>query len=229
MRAFVIQHEEDAPSGLVGAWLTEHGADQDVYPIGADGRQPDPLEYELVVSLGSECSAYDDTLPWVGREQRLLRDAVDGDVPVLGICFGSQMLGPGPGRRGDARSSSRRSGGCPVRTREPALIVEGPWFQWHYDTFTLPAEAELLAESPAGPQAYTVGRSLGVQFHPEVTNEIVENGCRWPDSSLATPGSIRARLLVETREASRREPGAGVAADGRFVDRVAGIDRGISG
>ena len=92
VRALVVQHEEDAPGGLVSAWLGERGAEQDVYMVTADGRGPDPREYDLVVSLGSEESAYDDGLPWVPREVALLREAADGDVPVLGICFGSQIL-----------------------------------------------------------------------------------------------------------------------------------------
>jgi GMP synthase-like glutamine amidotransferase len=223
MRALVIQHAEDAPSGLVGAWLTEHGADQDVYPIGADGRQPDPLEYELVVSLGSECSAYDDTLPWVGREQRLLRDAVDGDVPVLGICFGSQILARALG--GEAlRAQQSEIGWVAVRTRAPALIVEGPWFQWHYDTFTPPAEAVVLADSPAGPQAYTVGRSLGVQFHPEVTNEIVEEWVSLGRDQLARDAVDGERLLVETRKRAAENRARAWRLMDAFVDRVAGID-----
>jgi GMP synthase-like glutamine amidotransferase len=223
MRALVIQHEEDAPSGLVGAWLTEHGTDQDVYPIGADGRQPDPLQYDMVVSLGSECSAYDDTLPWVGRERRLLRDAVDGDVPVLGICFGSQILARALG--GEAlRAQQSEIGWVAVRTREPALIGEGPWFQWHYDTFTPPPGAVLLADSPAGPQAYTVGRSLGVQFHPEVTNEIVEEWVSLGRDRLARGALDGERLLAETRERAAENRARAWRLMDAFVDRVAGID-----
>ena len=223
MRALVIQHEEDAPSGLVGAWLTEHGADQDVYPIGADRRKPDPLQYDMVVSLGSECSAYDDTLPWVGRERRLLRDAVDGDVPVLGICFGSQILARALG--GEAlRAQQSEIGWVAVRTREPALICEGPWFQWHYDTFTPPPEAVLLADSPAGPQAYTVGRSLGVQFHPEVTNEIVEEWVSLGRDQLARDALDGERLLAETRERAAENRARAWRLMDAFVDRVAGID-----
>jgi hypothetical protein len=49
LRALVIQHEEDAPGGLVSAWLAERGADQDVYLISADGVSPDPRTYDLLV------------------------------------------------------------------------------------------------------------------------------------------------------------------------------------
>src|SRR5205807_2668299 len=92
VRALVIQHEQDAPGGNVSAWLRERGAEEDTYLISADGRDPDPRDYELIVSLGSEESAYDDRLPWMAREAALLREAAAADVPVLGICFGSQLL-----------------------------------------------------------------------------------------------------------------------------------------
>jgi GMP synthase-like glutamine amidotransferase len=224
VRALVILHEEDAPGGLVSAWLSERGADEDDYLISADGRSdgrgPDPRAYDLVVSLGSEMSAYDDTVPWVGREQALLRDAVRADVPVLGICFGSQILARALGGQA-LRAQQPEIGWVLVHTREPGLVAEGPWFQWHYDTFTPPAGAVLLADSPAGPQAYTIGRSLGVQFHPEVTGGIVEEWVSLGGEKLARDGVDADRLLAETR---RRE------ADNRtrtwrlmdaFVDRMA--------
>ena len=172
MRALVIQHDDDAPGGLVSDWLNERGAVQDVYPIPADGRSPDPRAYDLVVSLGSEKSAYDDDVAWLGHEVELLQDAARADVPVLGICFGSQILARALGGQA-LRARQSEIGWVRIRSDDPALIADGPWFQWHHDTFTPPPGAQLLADSSVGPQAYTVGRSLGVQFHPEVTNEIV--------------------------------------------------------
>jgi GMP synthase-like glutamine amidotransferase len=199
VRTLVIQHDDDAPGGLVSAWLRERGADEDVYPIPADGRSPDPRAYDLVVSLGSEKSAYDDALPWMGREVALLREAVEADVPVLGICFGSQILARALG--GEAlRARQSEIGWVRIRSDDPALIADGPWFQWHHDTFTPPPRARVLASSPVGPQAYTVGRSLGVQFHPEVTNEIVEGWVSQGGDQLTRHGVDGRRLLAETRE-----------------------------
>jgi GMP synthase-like glutamine amidotransferase len=199
VRALVIQHDGDAPGGLVSAWLSELGADEDVCRIPADGRSPDPRAYDLVVSLGSEKSAYDEDVPWVGHEVALLRDAVRADVPVLGICFGSQILARALGGQA-LRARQSEIGWVRIHTDDPALIADGPWFQWHHDTFTPPPGAELLAASPVGPQAYTVGRSLGVQFHPEVTNEIVEEWVSLGGDQLTRHGVDAVRLLAETRE-----------------------------
>src|SRR6185312_7925681 len=86
-----------------------------------------------------------------------------------------------------------------IDTREPSLIEAGPWMQWHYDTFTLPAGAVQLAASPAGPQAFALGRSLGLQFHPEVTPEIIASWVAAGRAQLARAGLDPDRVLAETR------------------------------
>ena len=219
MRALVIQHEEDAPGGHVSAWLAERGVEEDVYRIDADGREHAARDYDMIVSLGSECSAYDDAVPWVGREQALLRAAVGADVPVLGICFGSQILARALGGRA-LRAPQSEIGWVPVRTHEPSLVAEGPWFQWHHDTFTAPAGAVLLADSPAGPQAYTFGRSLGVQFHPEVTNEIVEGWVLLGGDQLVRHGVDADRLLVDTQALADENRSRAWRLLDAFVDRA---------
>ena len=190
--------------------------------ISADGQSRDPQDYDLVVSLGSEESAYDDTVPWVSREQALLRDAVRADVPVLGICFGSQILARALGGRA-IRAQQSEIGWVTIRTHEPGLVAEGPWFQWHYDTFTPPDGASVLAESPVGPQAYRIGRSLGVQFHPEVTNDIVEEWVSLGGEKLARDGVDPDRLLAETRRRETENRERTRRLMDAFVDRVAGI------
>lgn len=220
MRALVIQHDDDAPGGLVSDWLSERGAVQDVYPIPADGRSPDPRAYDLVVSLGSEKSAYDDDVAWLGHEVELLQDAARADVPVLGICFGSQILARALGGQA-LRARQSEIGWVRIRSDDPALIADGPWFQWHHDTFTPPPGAQLLADSSVGPQAYTVGRSLGVQFHPEVTNEIVGEWVSLGGDQLTRHGVDGGRLLAETRERA----GENRARAWRLLDAFAGWAR----
>jgi GMP synthase-like glutamine amidotransferase len=223
VRALVIQHGEDAPGGHVSDWLADRGAAQDVYLISADGaREPNPADYDLVVSLGSECSAYDDALPWVPREVALLRDAAAADVPVLGICFGSQILARALGGQA-MRAPHSEIGWVTIRSDAAAVIAEGPWFQWHYDTFTPPAGAVLLADSAAGPQAYVIGRSLGVQFHPEVTTAIVEEWVTLGADQLVRHGIDGDPLLAETRSRADENRSRAWRLMDVFVDRVAGL------
>jgi len=148
-----------------------------------------------------------------------MRGVLDAGVPVFGICFGSQILARALGS--EALASERHEiGWVPVRSDDPALVAEGPWFQWHHDTFRPPARAALLADSPAGPQAYTVGRSLGVQFHPEVTVPIVEEWVALGGEDLARHGIDPDQLMAETREREDENRARAWRLLDTFVDRV---------
>jgi GMP synthase-like glutamine amidotransferase len=199
-RALVIQHEEPTPPGLIDPWLRERGAEPETLRI--DERDPhdiDPREYELIVSLGSEFGAYQDDIEWIGHEMDFLRDAAEADVPILGVCFGGQILARVLG--GDVYRSEREEiGWLTIGTRDPELMPDGPWFQWHFDTFTCPPGATVVAENGVGPQAYVIGRSLGLQFHPEVTTEIMDSLVLAYRHELDEHGVDPDALLVETRE-----------------------------
>jgi len=198
MRALILQHEEPTPPGLVTEWLVGHGASLETFRIDADDGEVDPTRYDLIVSLGSEFAAFDDTKPFVPREASLLRRAVDAEVPVLGLCFGGQMLARVLG--GEVyRSSDSEIGWLSVKSTDPEMVPEGPWFQWHFDTFALPPGATLMAETDVGPQAFVMGRSLGLQFHPEVTTEIMTDWVREYRHELDADGVDPDALLEETR------------------------------
>ena len=201
-RALIVQHEEPTPPGLVSEWLDQRAAAVDILRIDVDDRVPDPRDYQLIVSLGSEFAAFDDSIPFIRRETELLRQAAAADVPVLGLCFGGQLMARALGGQ-SFRAGRSEIGWLPVRTNDPELIAEGPWFQWHFDTFTLPPGARLLAETDVGPQAYVIGRSLGLQFHPEVTPEIMDAWVQSYRHELDADGVDPDALLEETR---RRAP-----------------------
>jgi GMP synthase-like glutamine amidotransferase len=220
MRALVIEHDPDVPAGLVDEWLADRAGEVDLWRIATDGRDPDPVAYDLIVTLGSEAAAFDDTVPWIGREQRLLRDAVAADVPVLGICFGSQILARALGGRG-LRAERAEIGWMAIESSDPSLVPAGPWLQWHRDTFTPPAGATVLANSPAGPQAYTIGRSLGVQFHPEVTPEIVADWVAGSRDELDRERVDADRMLADARALDADNRARAIALFDVFLDRVA--------
>ena len=197
LRVLILQHEEPTPPGLVTEWLDQHGADVETFRIDIDEREVDPTGYDLVVSLGSEFAAFDDSKPFVPREARLMRQAIDADVPVLGLCFGGQLLARVLG--GEVfRSNDSEIGWLPVRSTDPDLIPEGPWFQWHFDSFTVPPGATLIAETDVGPQAFSAGRSLGLQFHPEVTQAIMDDWVSVYRHELDDDGVDPDELLAET-------------------------------
>ncbi len=222
LRVLILQHEDPTPPGIVREWLREHDAEVETFRIDLDDREVDPTDYDLIVSLGSEFAAFDDSKPFVPREAELMRRAVDADVPVLGLCFGGQMLARVLGGR-VFRSDRSEIGWLPVRSKDPDLVPEGPWFQWHFDSFTLPPGAEAIAESDVGPQAFVAGRSLGLQFHPEVTSEIMDDWVRVYRHELDADGVDPDALLEESR---RRIPQSNAMARHlleRFLNDVARV------
>jgi GMP synthase-like glutamine amidotransferase len=199
LRALILQHEEPTPPGHVTEWLAGHDASVETFRIDIDDREVDPTGYDLIVSLGSEFAAFDDSKPFVPREAKLMRTAIDADVPVLGLCFGGQMLARVLG--GEVfRGTQSEIGWLPVRSQDPQLVPDGPWFQWHFDSFTLPPGATQIAESDVGPQAFVAGRSLGLQFHPEVTTQIMDDWVREYRHELDADGVDPDALLEETKQ-----------------------------
>jgi GMP synthase-like glutamine amidotransferase len=220
LRALVVQHEQPTPGGYVNQWLDERGAEQDVFRIDVEERDRDARDYDLIVSLGSEFAAFDDSIPWLEREKKLFLDAAESDVPVLGICFGGQLLARVLGGR-SFRGEQSEIGWLPVRSRDTSLVPEGPWFQWHFDTFTPPPGAELIADSPVGPQAFAIGRSLGLQFHPEVTTDIMDAWVKVYRHELDQEGVDPDRLLERTYELADRSRSAAWRLFDSFLERAA--------
>jgi GMP synthase-like glutamine amidotransferase len=219
VRALILQHEDPTPPGHVTDWLDDHGGEADVYRIDLEERDVDPRGYDLIVSLGSEFAAFDDSQPFVPRESKLMERALADDVPILGLCFGGQLLARVLG--GENFRATSEVGWLPVRSSDPDLVPEGPWFQWHFDSFSVPGGAELIAESDAGPQAFVAGRSLGLQFHPEVTVQIMDEWVRVYRHELDAEGVDPDRLLEETKErAAASRANAWRLMDG-FLGRIA--------
>ena len=219
-RALIVEHERATPGGLVYDWLDDYDAEVEELRIDVEEREVDPAGYDLIVPLGSEFAAYDDTIPWIEREKRLLERATEADVPVLGICFGGQLLARVLGGR-CYRADTSEIGWLPVRTRDPELVPEGPWFQWHFDTFTAPQGATVLAETDLGPQAYVIGRSLGVQFHPEVTPAIMEDWVRVYRHELDGDGVDPDALLQETYDRAASAHDSSRRLLDTYLERVA--------
>lgn len=223
-RALVIEHERATPGGLVYEWLYDHDVQVEELEIDIDDREVDASDYDLLVPLGSEFAAFDDSVRWIPREKEMLERAHRADVPVLGICFGGQLLARALGGK-SFRGEKSEIGWLPVRTKDPQLVPEGPWFQWHFDSFTPPPGAQLLAESDAGPQAYVVGRSLGVQFHPEVTPQIMDEWVRVYRHELDAEGVDPDALLEETHRRAEETRATSRRLLDTFIERVARIPR----
>lgn len=174
-RAVIVHHDDDMPRGarwmgpLAQILLGSGFSVELVSPLLGD---PIPTDVDAVVVLGSEESAYDGSLPWLAGELDDLRKAVDNGTPVLGICFGAQVLARVLGGSVE-RARTPEMGFITIDSDVPDLIPSGPWLSGHYDSINPPESARVLARTPLAVQAFAQGPHLGVQFHPEATAEVL--------------------------------------------------------
>ena len=207
MRAAVIANINEADPGYVGRSLRRRGYALTDLLREQYSQWPSLDGFDLVVALGSGWSTYwDHVAEPVLAEQSLMREAMRRNIPILGVCFGGQQLSCALGGL-VTKAQSTEIGWFSVENVPetakiaPKSLFEGPWMQWHYDSFSVPSGATALAQSPAGPQAFFCGRALGLQFHPEANETIVN---MWSSGDgveeLASQGISAEDLLSLTRK-----------------------------
>ena len=184
----ILQHGVDAPPALLTEWARARGIEHEVHRTWQEPLPADPAAYGWIATLGSEHTPGAEGAPdWVDAEIDFLRRALELDVPVLGLCFGGQALAVAAGGS-VAPSDPPEIGWYEVATSDPALVPPGPWLHYHYDQLTPPPNADVIARAGSGPAAFALGRSLGLQFHPESTAEIGAGWARMDADQLERRG-----------------------------------------
>ena len=237
-RALILAHEPQGTSALVGERLAQRGFDVHEHVVTEDLDRPndpapfpDLAAYDLLVPMGSIRSLTNtgEIDSWIFEEIEMVRAAHAGGVPMLGICFGGQLLAAALG--GEVEQAPvpeigwyeiHEPGGSPNGAGSPPGPGPGPWFQWHYDRFTPPPQAEILAVNDNAVQLFRLGRSVGAQFHPEVTYAHVERFLSGADEDeLAQHGLSPADLLDSLRRHEDRNARQCAAFVDWFLDEVA--------
>jgi GMP synthase-like glutamine amidotransferase len=138
------------------------------------------IDFSAIILLGGPMSVYEG-IPYLTKEQFLIRDAYRWNIPVLGVCLGSQLIA---GALGGTvfRGAKKEIGWYDVKITDKGLddLFKGfeqkelGVFQWHGDTYLLPRNAVVLAYSDLYPQAFKIGSAYGLQFHLEVTADMIK-------------------------------------------------------
>ncbi|MCR6712625.1 MAG: glutamine amidotransferase [Demequina sp.] len=168
----------------LGTWEAEiraHGYEVRYLEAGID--DPSPLaDADLAFVLGAPIDADDEAhYPWLADVRAVLESRMDADLPTVGICLGAQLMSLVRG--GEMTRGNREVGWAPLVLTSHAAdtplrhLAGAPVLHWHQDVVSVPDGATLLANSQLNPnQAFSLGRSLALQFHPEADPEMNE---RW--------------------------------------------------
>ncbi len=210
-KILVFQHVPYEPLGTLDPLLKQAGFRIRYVNFGRNpGEHPSLDGYAALIILGGPMNA-DNTIefPHLTTEVALIKEALQRDMSILGICLGAQLLAKALG--GNVLADAGREIGwhsvdvTDAGQNDPVLSTFGKRkevFQWHDDVIELPAGTDHLARSENCPvQAFRHGEhAYGFQFHLEVDAALIERWLNVPQhqSELADgrvdPEQIRGRI-----------------------------------
>jgi GMP synthase-like glutamine amidotransferase len=175
----IFTHGKEETPGYLLELLDRCGEHYLIYPLYETGEIP-PVDLSSLLILGGTMSVNDEKeFPWLSDEKACIRSMVESRRPVLGICLGAQMIASAFGAV--VFPSVKETGWTDVTWdgNVPGIPLSGTLrvFQWHGETFTLPPGATpLCIGDRVRNQAFLFRSAIGVQFHMEVTQGIID---RW--------------------------------------------------
>jgi len=182
MRVLCVHHESPLDGGIYDRVIPAAGHEILRWSPFAGEPAPRPGDADAIVVYGGAVHPdADGTQSWLADEVTFISQALDQHVPVLGLCLGAQLIARAAGAWvGQAKASE--VGWYRVEPNDSGLAdrvvgaLGGPAhaFEWHHYTYDVPNGATELARSERATQAFRLGdRVWGLQFHPEVTREMV--------------------------------------------------------
>lgn len=198
MKVLALVHQRDAGPGVFGEAIESAGGLLDEWTLAERPEPPaDPFTYEAVLVLGGAMNVDEEERHgWIVEEKALLRELLEREVPLLGLCLGGQMLATAAGAK------PRRAARPEIGWHQVDVTAEGEddpllgplapsfeAFQWHSYEFPLPPGAVPLAHSDVCLQAARLGESAwALQFHPEVSAADAQH---WIEDYRADPDAVR--------------------------------------
>ncbi len=222
----VLRNDCDVPPGRLGDVLDDRLGDRwDMIALDRGEPLPDLSDGAALVLLGGEMGAYDEARhPYLAAEKDLVRRAVAAEIPVLGICLGCQLIADALGGAAyRASEMEARFGPCELSAEgavdEVVRHLAEPTLSLHRDTWDPPPGSTVLATTAQFRQAFRFGSALGIQTHPEVTPDVVE---QWLDivsrDRIAATGTDPDRLLAAVRAGAAAADATAAALFGAWID-----------
>jgi len=200
-KILVLQHE--AHEGL-GAWeplFNKPGYQTLTKKLFAGDKVPlseELCDYSGIVILGGSMSANDGAkLDFIADELKMIPQAIQLKLPLLGVCLGSQLIAKALGAK-ITRGTQKEIGWyplslAPASNKDPIFgMLPSPsiLFQWHGETFEVPSGAMRLAGSALYTnQAFRyMDRVYGLQFHPEMTDSMIRDWVERGETEIVAAG-----------------------------------------
>ncbi|MEY3663109.1 MAG: hypothetical protein RI919_625 [Actinomycetota bacterium] len=207
MKVLFIQHDHVSPTGPVGERFRERGFETQEILVVQEHQFGEPN----VAFTFPDFADYE------------IRAAVSSGKPVLGICFGGQLIARAMGGS-VAPAPKGEIGWTNIWSERPDLISNGPWFQFHYDRWQLPPGAVEIARNPVASQAFLINNSLAVQFHPELNAAGLKGWLDWGgDKKVLEDGQDPIVMMRQTEAEEADARARSFALVDAFIDQVSGL------
>ena len=233
----IFRYARTEGPGHFATFLSMHGIDWTLVALDEGEPVPgDPRAFSGLGFMGGPMSANDE-LPWTQPVLKLMRDAVDAQVPVIGHCLGGQMLARATGGKVQ-KNPVKEIGWVPVTVEGNPAAAEwfGPGlerfetFEWHEDTFAIPPGATRILTGENCPnQAYVLDdRHLGMQCHVEITAEMIVTWLRIGisdiDENLGRSPAVQDAATIKSL-IPKNLPGSSATADRLYTRWIANLKR----
>lgn len=232
----IFRHTATEGPGYFATFLQAHSIPFKLIAVDRGDAVPvRPDDFSGLCFMGGPMSV-NDPLPWIDETCALIRAAVQQGIPVIGHCLGGQLMSKALGgtvsrnpvkelgwgeAAAEVSEATRRWLGDMCR-QDPFAV-----FQWHGETFSLPAGASrLLTNDYCANQAFVLGPHLALQCHVEMTPEMIATWCEdWPSevANMATlPPPVQTPPQMQT-EITARLPAMRALADRLYTVWTAGL------
>ncbi|HAR63536.1 MAG TPA: amidotransferase [Candidatus Margulisbacteria bacterium] len=210
MRIHYLQHVPFEGPGMISLWARESNNTLSSTLLYRGDTFPAQDTFDWLIVMGGPMGVYDeDRYGWLAQEKAFIKQAIDSNKLVLGICLGAQLIAAVLGaevKRNTCKEIGWFQVNLTAQGRQSPMFSSFPdtfmAFHWHGDTFEIPVGAHRLAQSEACVnQAFIYqNRVLGLQFHLEASSQSLHNlieNCR---EELVTSSYIQPEASIVSEE-----------------------------
>lgn len=227
----IFRHITCEGPGYLATVLEQQHIPYEIIAIDADETVPSQIDdVSGLVFMGGSMSV-NDPLPWIEQELALIREARKCDLPILGFCLGSQLIAKALGAM-VRKGNGMELGWASVHKYQPdqsdgwfdGIDNRFNVFHWHGETFDLPDGATLLLGSNCYPnQAFSLGNTLALQFHLEMTADMVREWVGLYQNDVHSGGpcvQAETQIIQHAEQSSRELQGVAEQVFSNWIQRL---------